>query len=889
MIHQLIGGITVLLVLCLVVSGCGDNETDVTDIYEGDYPGECSNGADDDRDGQYDCDDDDCTRAPVCQSSDVDLGIEQNGRIDDSGIDADRDAADDDIDGQTETAGNGGSPGDPGTGGDDDIGDGTDEDLCLTDEDFLAQEVWPQVLAARCAGCHQEEGLAQSTRLVLQTESTPGWRSHNLIQIRQVITATDGSIPLLLLKPTGQHQDGHVGGQLIIEGSAEYRRIAELVGRITGDIDECGVTAGDPINNEESCDSLAPGRRLLRRLSHVEYQNTIRDLLGVQIDAKGAFVADTVDHGFENHPERLDVTGLLAEQYREMAESIADTVNIESIVPCTIAEGDINCAHRFIGAFGKRAYRRPLKSDEIAAYRNLYRLVVEQACFEDGIRWVVIGMLQSPHFLYRSELGRKVEDEFLLTPYEIASELSYLLWQTMPDETLFETAADGTLLNPNTVAAQVRRLLEDPKSTAMVNDFVGHWLELDGLMQVVRDAEIYAALYFELREAMHKETALFVGGLWNDNAPLADLFTTRSSWINEELAAYYEIESGSGPANSDGFRQVDVSATRPAGILTQGAFLTTHALPTSSSPIHRGVLVRERLLCNELQPPPEGLVIVPPPFDPTLTTRERFSTHSADTQCEGCHRLIDPIGLGFENYDGIGRYRDMEGDTPIDASGSVIRLAGQDTGFDGVGALAQILSDDDEVYACYTRQWLRFGFGETEGLDDECYVEALHQALRGSDGRMRAVVAALTQTPHFFKRRGEVGEADAPGVSLVPTDPNRPPADNDPAEPPDNLTNPRCGTPPPISNNAGIEDPRLTVDIRDDRWSAGYCQYVSITNASTATIDGWSVQIPIEGTLSSAWNVAYDREMGDVIFSNLDWNSVLIAGDQVEFGFCGTL
>ena len=676
---------------------------------------------------------------------------------------------------------------------------------------------------------------------------------------------------------------------MLIEDSDEYRRLSELVGRILDDVDDCGNAVGSPLEPNDDCEVLTPGRRLLRRLSHVEYQHTIRDLLGVHIDAKGAFVADTVDHGFENHPERLDVTGLLADQYREMAESLADIVDIEPLLPCTIAEGDVNCAHRFIADFGKRAYRRPLMAEEIAAYRNLYRLVVEQACFEDGIRWVIIGMLQSPHFLYRSELGRRDGDSFVLTPYEIASEISYLLWQTMPDDALFAAAADGSLLDPTVAAEHVRRLLGDPRSNDMMNDFVGHWLELDGLMQVVRDSEIYAALYFELREAMKKETMFFVGDLWDQNAPLSTLFASESSWINDELATYYNVDIGAAPANAEGFHQVNVSATRPAGILTQGAFLTTHALPTSSSPIHRGVVVRERLLCNELQPPPEGLVIVPPPFDPTLTTRERFSAHSADVQCEGCHRLIDPIGLGFENYDGIGRYRDMEGGAAVDASGSVTRLAGEDTNFDGVAQLAAILAEDAEVSACYSRQWLRFGFGETEGLDADCYTDALHRDLQNQGGRLQTVVTALTKTPHFFTREGEMDEADAPGVGLVSAAPGTAPVDTDPREPPPNLPNPACGTPPPMGNGAGVNDPRLTVDIRDDRWASGYCQYVTITNTSTETIDGWSVQIDVEGTLNSAWNVEYTGDAGSVTFSNVTWNSLLPAEAQVEFGFCAAL
>ena len=544
------------LVLALCLGACGESDTPTTNIYEGDAPGECDNGADDDRDGRYDCDDEDCVGAPVCQ-------INQSGNAGTGGDAGGEAGSGGDAGGDTGTGGDAGDSGDAGAeagaGGE----AGTGGEACLTDEAFLETQVWSQVIADRCVGCHQQGGLAQYTDMVFRPDTIAGWQAYNLAQITQVVTATHDGTPLILLKPTGRHPDGHSGGQLLIEDSDEYRRLSELVGRILDDVDDCGNAVGSPLEPGDDCEVLTPGRRLLRRLSHVEYQHTIRDLLGVHIDAKGAFVADTVDHGFENHPERLDVTGLLADQYREMAESLADIVDIEPLLPCTIAEGDVNCAHRFIADFGKRAYRRPLMAEEIAAYRNLYRLVVEQACFEDGIRWVIIGMLQWPHFLYRSELGRRDGDSFVLTPYEIASEISYLLWQTMPDDALFAAAADGSLLDPTVAAEHVRRLLGDPRSNDMMNDFVGHWLELDGLMQVVRDSEIYAALYFELREAMKKETMFFVGDLWDQNAPLSTLFASESSWINDELATYYNVDIGAAPANAEGFHQGECERHAP--------------------------------------------------------------------------------------------------------------------------------------------------------------------------------------------------------------------------------------------------------------------------------------------------------------------------------------
>ncbi|MBV71772.1 MAG: hypothetical protein CMH52_10570 [Myxococcales bacterium] len=754
----------------------------------------------------------------------------------------------------------------------------------------MVQEAWQPIFEMRCLGCHQGGGLAAGTRMVLQPRDTPNWAANNLAAITNVVLEQHDDTPLILLKPTGRFPDGHAGGTLIQVGSAEYDILRELVGRILDDVDDCGRDIGSPVDPDPDCGGeLSPGRRMLRRLSHVEFQNTIRDLIGVDIDAKGAFVADSVEHGFENHPERLDVSGLLANQYRELAESMAEEVDIASLIPCDIADGDINCAHRFIAQFGLKAYRRPLTADEISAYRDLYTLVVRQECFEQGIRWIIVAMLQSPHFLYRSELGRREGADFVLTPYEIATGLSYLLWQTMPDEELFSVAVDGRLLEPDVIAAQTARMLADERSVSMVQNFVLRWLHLDMLMQVVRDSEIYAALYFELREAMLEETNHFVGDLWRRNESMAQLFQSDSSWLNDELSEYYGIPLGEGEVNADGFLKVETAPTRTAGILSHGSFLTTHASPTSSSPIHRGVIVRERLLCNELQPPPDGLDITPPAFDPDLSTRERFAAHTENAQCQGCHRLIDPIGLGFENYDGIGRFRAQDGGRDVDAGGALVRLSGDETPFNGLAELADTLADDAEARACYTRQWLRFGIGETDGLDSDCYVERLTERFNGDGQSLKSVVAALTATPHFIRRTGTDEEDDAPGVELVPAAPGAEPAAASPARPPNNLENPACGVPPVMGNGEGLNDPRIQVDIVEDRWDVGYCNYVTLTNTSDEAVDGWMVQFDVEGTINNSWNVDRNGDSGVVTFSNVAWNGLLQPNGQVEFGYCVAL
>lgn len=765
---------------------------------------------------------------------------------------------------------------------------GLDPESCMTDIEFFEQRVWP-IVSTRCLGCHNAEGIASSTAMVYAAEGSEGWRQTNFAAISAVTEALLEGQPALLMKPTGRVP--HTGGTLIGLGSAEYADLLVLTQRILDEVDDCGRPTGtvEPPTTE-GCEELQPGRRMLRRLSHTEYTNTVRDLLGVEFNAQASFVADTVVHGFQNHPESLEVTPLLVMQYQQAAETLAEQIDVATLLPCDLADADIACGHRFIAGFGLRAFRRPLTPDEISAYRQLFALVVEQECFEQALRWVVVGMLQSPHFLYRMELGRRVDEGFVLTPYEVASELSYLLWQTMPDEALFERAREGQLLDPTAISQEVDRMVADGRSSTMVSNFVGRWLELKRLMMVVRDSEIYEALYFETREAMLQESQFFLSELWQGDRPLGELFTAQHSWLNPELAAYYGVPLGAGETNEHGFSRVEMGPTRPAGILTQGAFLTTHALPTSSSPIHRGVIVRERVLCDHLSPPPDGLDIQPPPFDPDRSTRERFAAHTDNPDCFGCHRLIDGIGFGFENYDGIGRYRSEEGGSAIDASGEVVLTEGDDVAFDGMAELAAFFGQSSQVQDCYARQWLRFGLGETEGLNADCYVQALSQDFIAGGGGLTGAVRALTRTPHFLKRTGGVEEQDAVGVIFTTDQVGVPVAGDDPATPPVDLAAVACGVPPIAGGGDGpqLNAPGLDVTSREDRWDSGYCAYYTMINTSDAPLE-WAVEIAVGGTVSSSWNCVRSGDIDRVVFSGVDWNQTLAPMQQADFGFCVAL
>ena len=327
MSHIFVPQCAVLLIICLSFLGCGEANTTPQNAYEGDMPGECNNGADDDRDGAM------IVTTKIVQAHRF---ARWSQRLTPARVIQSI---------QVPPA------------------------LVAQQVRWLSRPRWNRgvlvVLAALVTTIMTTDAPATKLGVKSGPRSSPSvalavtnkeastpltwcffhiiarWQTHNLPQINSVTTRMHDGIPLILLKPTGRHPDGHAGGQLLIEGSDEYNRLNEFVGRILDEINDCGRPLTPLPDSEDACETLEPGRRLLRRLSHVEYQRTIQDLLNVNIDAKGAFVADTIDHGFENHPERLDVTGLLADQYRVMAESISETVDIERLLPCAITDGDI--------------------------------------------------------------------------------------------------------------------------------------------------------------------------------------------------------------------------------------------------------------------------------------------------------------------------------------------------------------------------------------------------------------------------------------------------------------------------------------------------------------------------------------------------------------------
>jgi hypothetical protein len=500
---------------------------------------------------------------------------------------------------------------------------------------------------------------------------------------------------------------------------------------------------------------IAPGPAFVRRLNRFEYDNTIRDLLGDESNPASAFPTEEMRLGFDNNATALQVSPALVEQYMRAAETLATTAvtkNMKSLVPCDPAvTGADACAKSFIDSFGTKAYRRPLTSDEGASMKAVFD-VGAKTDFTSGIRLVIETMIQSAPFLYRIEFGSTPhanEQVVKLTSWEMASRLSYLLWQSMPDDELLAAAKADRLQDSGDIAMQVTRMMEDPKAHEPFQHFHEQWLKLDQIGNLDKDAKVFQSFDATLTPLMAEETRRFLEYVvWQGGGTLDDLLTSPVSYQNAKLSAYYGISGASGTD----FVQVKLDPAANAGILTKGGLMAMLGKANDTAPVQRGKFVREQLLCQPLSPPPANIMIKPPELSSTLSTRERFAAHRTQPLCASCHDLMDPIGLGFENYDGAGHYRTTQNGMTIDASGQV--LMSDITGtFNGAVELAKRLATSDQVRNCVTTSWFRYAYGRAETTDDACTLATVNQKFADARYDLKSLVVALTQTDAFLYRK----------------------------------------------------------------------------------------------------------------------------------------
>lgn len=517
-----------------------------------------------------------------------------------------------------------------------------------------------------------------------------------------------------------------------------------------------GGTDGDPsaVCNDDIPKALPTP---LRRLSPRQYQNTIRDLFG-----DDAFVPTYDD--LEIIATERGVRQLRGDAEAVLARREAWT---KPVFPCdTAGATDDACAQDFITSFGRRAFRRPLSDDEIATLTGVYQAARDELGFADAMDVTLATILQAPATLYLTEFGDPVEgapDNIRqLTDHELASRLSYFLWDTMPDDELFAAAEAGELRGGG-LAEQTERMLADPRAEGKVQDFVWDWMQLAGgtlhfpLEETLKDPELFPDYGPALQEAMRTEFEAFVRSVYFSDEPASfeRLFTDNRAYVNASMAALYGV---SGPADDATWDWVDLKPEQRAGVLTRAAFLTVFSAANVQSPIRRGVYVIEQALCTDLGTPPPNANNVPvgggdgvdDNGNPvTRTVREDVEYRTSAPTCASCHNTINPAGFAFENYDPIGRWQTEEIATglPIDGSGE---LRGTDV--DGPVAnaveLSQHLTQSRKAHDCYADRWLFAATGAPATNIDPCIHDAILESF-ATTGDMRKLLVAIVSSETF--------------------------------------------------------------------------------------------------------------------------------------------
>lgn len=510
----------------------------------------------------------------------------------------------------------------------------------------------------------------------------------------------------------------------------------------------------DPTSAECSEDvSLGPAP--LRRLSRAEYVRTVADLVAPLEVPPLTIGADKLVDGFENNEKIQTVTPDLVGDYYSAAGKVGEVVsaNAATFAGCsygTPSEAQ-ECAGQVAETFGRRAYRRPLTFTEKAAFETFLINNAEKHGFETALGMLVQAVLLSPHFLYRPEFGvadPATPEALPLEPYELASRLSYFLWQSMPDDALFAAAESGALSTPEGLRAEAERLLAHPRAREVVSDFHRQWMDLDKMKQMSRDAVLFPAWNdTTVPPALAEATARYLDHVfWDGEGTVSELLTSPKAYVNDTIAPLYGID----PPGSDELVLVDLDPTQRAGILTQVGPMAAMAHEKFDAPILRGVFVLRRLLCVKLGAPPPDVPDIPPAQDgdAPMTTRQRIElTHTGST-CMGCHTKIHGLGFAFNHYDAAGQWRTEEVGLPIDATGEVPELGE----YDGAIELSEQLAASEDVRSCVVTQWFRFAMGRTEKPEDQCAIDQLTTSFTEGGGTMRDLLLDIVMSDSFRYR-----------------------------------------------------------------------------------------------------------------------------------------
>ena len=501
------------------------------------------------------------------------------------------------------------------------------------------------------------------------------------------------------------------------------------------------------------------------RLTHQQWENSVRDLLRLQSipDLSSGFEPDTQISFFDNNSRALRVSNDLWSNYQSAAESLAESVTgdppaLARLIPDGLSSDSSEQPRALVRELGRRAYRRPLSSEEIDAHLALFEGAAihfpEMDAFDAGVRALIEALLQSPYFLYRIETGVDRDGSSVrLDDFEVASRLSYMIWNTMPDDLLLEEAERGALGTPEQIAAQATRLLDDPRGQAMVERFHAQLFNWGLFRGLSKDQSEFPLYYGGVGDDMYEEARRFVENVvFVEEGDLAKLLTAPYTFANDGLAAIYGLEGSFGPSFTKASFDASSQAQR-GGLLTQLGFLASHGGLTGS--VHRGVFINHRVLCTELPPPPDALPPIPADDGMTMTSRERIEMHTGPGTCgASCHgTFINPVGFAFESFDGLGQYRLEENGLPIDAA-AAFEFADGLMEFDGASEFNHTIAERVETHDCYTKHWVEYALGRDTAGSDLDLIQSLGD--RSLDGfSIKELLIELVKSDEFRSRNAE--------------------------------------------------------------------------------------------------------------------------------------
>ena len=616
----------------------------------------------------------------------------------------------------------------------------------------FATGLYPVLEKAGCRNCHNRDGVASATRIHFpEADATPAAIEAFGKSLVVVVDREHPDRSLLLRKPTNRM--AHGGGERIKPGSPEEAKLLDWIATLAKLSGDDLTTALHYRELEERGTGAAGNEPELHRLTHSQYNHTIRDLLGDQSAPANQFPPEDFINGFKNQAQGQNLSPILIETYSDSAERLARSAfhlgDTHGLIPC---RPSVPCRAQFVRDFGKKAFRRPLSVSEQKRYEAL---MAGEPDFLKGAQLVVEAMLQSPNFLFwmYSATDPKLE------PYAVASRLSYTIWDTMPNAELIAAAEKGELVTKDGVEKVARRMLDQPRAHEALDEFTSQWLRFDRLLTSSKDRRKYPLYTRETALAMTDEARAFISDLVWNGRNFMTAFTADYGYVGPELAGIYGVPAPAKEIERIPFPQ----GSERSGLLGQGLFLALTAKPEDTSPTARGLFVREQFLCQHVPDPPPGVNTNLPAVtaDNPQTNRDRMNAHVTNPMCAGCHKLIDPIGFGFEKFDAVGAHRNnlvLEFREPgkkkekevvktvsldLNTNGNITGIA--DSDFTSPANMGAILAKSPQCQECMVKQYFRYSAGRMEQPADLPVIRQALNRFQASEFQFKELMLAIIE------------------------------------------------------------------------------------------------------------------------------------------------